>query len=196
MIYQSAPWKEQLLRDAARLRRIMRKRIDSDGGEKDLFQLERLVFLSAYTMRKLWEADKLSSNWNHQRLRCLRFPIKGDASPTQLNWHDLDRHYDLETSSEAKIRPDEFCDRIIHSFIFSPSIGNEATITEFYFTSDTMRHRSVWLIGLDVVANLMTTSGKDYPSSGRWVRRADGQFDTWTGHGEPPLGWTKSKRRT
>jgi hypothetical protein len=117
-------------------------------------------------MRKLWEADKLSSNWNHQRLRCLRFPIKGDDSSTQLNWHDLDRYYHLEASSEAMIRPEEFCDRIIHSFIFSPSIGNEDAITAFYFTSDTMRHRSVRLIGLDVVANLMTTTGKYYPSTG------------------------------
>lgn len=196
MIWESAPWKEQLVRDAARLRRIGKKRIDDDAGEKEFFQLERLVFLAAYTMRKLWEADKLSSNWNHQRLDCLRFPIKGDDIPDKLNWHHLDRHYDLEVSSEVRIKPEEFCDRIIHSFAFIPLIGDEEKIAAFYFTSDTMRRHAVWLIALEAVADLMTSTGKDYPSSGHWVRRADGQLDTWSGHGEPPPGWTKSKRTT
>jgi hypothetical protein len=199
MIWESAPWKQQLVRDAARLRRLGNSRLDADGGDKEVFQLERQVFIAAYTMRKLSEAGKLSSNWDHQRLACLRFPIKGKDISDRLNWHHIDRHYDLNASSNVKMNPKEFCDRIIHSFVFVPSIGSDETIKSFYFTSDTMRRHAIWLIDLADVADLMTTTGKDYPSSGHWVRRADGQLDTWSGHGEPPAGWTNakvSKRKT
>jgi hypothetical protein len=199
MIWESAPWKQQLVRDAACLRRLGNSRLDADDCDKEVFQLERQVFIAAYTMRKLWEAEKLSSNWNHQRLACQRFPIKGQDIPDRLNWHDIDRYYDLGASSNVKMKPEEFCGRIIHSFVFVPCIGGDDTINAFYFTSDTMRRHALWLIGLADVADLMTATGKDYPSSGHWVRRANGQLDTWSGHGEPPAGWTNaagSKRKT
>jgi hypothetical protein len=140
MIWESGPWKQQLVRDAARLRRLGNSRLDADGGDKEVFQLERQVFIAAYTMRKLSEAGKLSSNWDHQRLACLRFPIKGKDIPDRLNWHHIDRHYDLNASLNVKMNPKEFCDRIIHSFVFVPCIGSEETIKSFYFTYAPSRH--------------------------------------------------------
>lgn len=194
MIWESRPWKTQLVRDAARLRRLGNTRIDAEDCEKELFQLERQVFIAAYTMRKLWESGKLSSDWNHKRFVCLRSPIRNKEDiPDKLNWHHIDRHYDLATCSTVTMKPDEFCDRIIHSFVFTPCIGDEGTIESFYFTSDTMRRHAIWMVGLGEVADLMTATGKDYPSSAHFVRRDDGDFDVWAGHGTPPAGWIKAK---
>jgi hypothetical protein len=191
MIWESAPWKEQLVRDAARLRRLGRTKLRGTDGETAFFQLERLVFLAAYSMRKLWESGKLSSNWNHQRMACQRFPIKDDV-PDTMNWHQIERHYDMGKSADVKMKPEEFCDRIVHSFIFAPVIGNDEAISSFFFSSDTMRRQAVWLIHLDVVAGIMKVTGKDFPSSSHLIRDKDGQWITWSGHGDPPANWTRA----
>jgi hypothetical protein len=143
-------------------------------------------------MRKLWESKKLSTSWNDQKLRCLRYPII-DEIPDTLNWHQIDRHYDLSAGRSVFIRPEEFCDRIIHSFIFLPELTAEDTLASVYFASDRMRKQGVWLIRLDDVANLLLTTGRDYPSEGHFVRDEDGQWITWTGHGKPPEGWIRRK---
>jgi hypothetical protein len=194
MIWESAPWKEQLVRDAARLRRLGRTELDDEDSERAFFTLERLVFLATYSMRKLWESGKLSSDWNHQRLACQRFPIKGRI-PDTMNWHHIDRHYDMNKSTDVKMKPEEFWDRIIHSFIFVPVIGDDKAISSFFFSSDTMRRHAIWLMHLGTVADLMKITGKDFPSSMRQIRGEDGQWITWSGHGDPPESWTKIAER-
>jgi hypothetical protein len=191
MIWESAPWKEQLLRDAGKLRKLAQTKLNVDDCERELVQLERLVFMTAYSMRKLWESGKLSNNWNAARLPCVRFPLKGRV-PDRLDWHYLDRHYDLNSESEVGLRPEEYCDRMIHSFVFSPIIDDNECINSFYFTSDRMRKHALWMVAVDDICGLVRRTGKDYPSSGHYVRDSGGQWITWSGHGDPPVGWTKA----
>jgi len=191
MIWESGPWKEQLVRDAGRLRKLARMTLNIDDCERELFQLERLIFMTAYSMRKLWESEKLSTSWNTARLPCVRFPLKGEV-PDAMNWHHLERHYDLGNGSEGGLKPEEYCDRIIHSFAFSPIVGDAKSLDSFYFTSDRMRKHALWMVGLDDICNLVRRTGKDYPSSLHCIRDADDQWITWSGHGAPPSGWTNA----
>jgi hypothetical protein len=195
MIWESAPWKEQLVRDAGRIKRLARTKLSPDEeNELAYVKLERLIFVTAYSMRKLWEAKKLSNSWNDQKLQCSKYPIKGKI-PDSLNWHQIERHYDLDAGRPDSIRPEEFCDRIIHSFIFLLQETEEGVPYSVYFASDRTRKQGVWLIRLDDVADLVLRTGRDYPSEGHFVRGSDGQWITWAGHGQPPEGWVGNKAR-
>ena len=144
MIWESGPWKMQLVRDAGRIRRLAKTRLNPDAeNEREYVKIERLIFLTAYSMRKLWEANKLSTSWNDQKLQCSKYPIKGNI-PDSLNWHHIGRHYDLNAGRRDFIRPEEFCDRIIHSFIFQLVETEQGVPDSIYFASDRMRKQGVW----------------------------------------------------
>ena len=195
MIWESGPWKMQLVRDAGRIRRLAKTRLNPDAeNEREYVKIERLIFLTAYSMRKLWEANKLSTSWNDQKLQCSKYPIKGNI-PDSLNWHHIGRHYDLNAGRRDFIRPEEFCDRIIHSFIFQLVETEQGVPDSIYFASDRMRKQGVWLIRLDTVADLVLRTGLEYPSEGHFVRGVDGQWITWAGHGKPPESWVGNKDR-
>ncbi len=81
---------------------------------------------------------------------------------------------------------DEFCSRIVHSFIFLPVINIQGSIDSFYFTSDTHRKKALWITGVADVAHLITVTGKDFPSTGVFKRANNGELVVWSGHGDPP----------
>jgi hypothetical protein len=191
MIWESGPWKQQLLRDAGKLRKLAQAKLNLDECERELVQFERLAFMTAYSMRKLWESGKLSMSWNAARLPCVRFPLKGEI-PDRLNWHRLDRHYDLSKGTRVSLKPEEYCDRMIHSFVFSPVVDDNKSISSFYFTSDRMRKHALWMVAIGDICRLIQMTGKDYPSSAHYVRDNEDQWIIWFGHGDPPVGWTNA----
>lgn len=73
MIWESKRWKDELLANAKLLKQLEKKR----RTEGRAFQFERAIFLSAYIMRKLWEARKLSSVWEKRELACILYPLRG-----------------------------------------------------------------------------------------------------------------------
>jgi hypothetical protein len=195
MIWESAPWKQQLVRDAGQIRHLAKAKLSpEEENEREYVRIERLIFVTAYSMRKLWESKKLSTNWNDQKLQCSKYPLKGNI-PDTLNWHQIDRHYNLAARQRVSIRPEEFCDRIIHSFIFLIQLTDEGVPESIYFASDQTRKQGVWLVRLNDVADLILKTGRDYPSEGHFVRGADGQWITWAGHGKPPESWVENKAR-
>jgi hypothetical protein len=195
MIFESGPWKDQLLRDAGILRRLGNACLDGQNDERSLARLERLIFVSAYAMRKLREAGKLSTDWDSRKLSCVRFAFIGNSLPTILNAHRIHEFYDLDNPKDVSIKPEEFCDRIIHSFIFVPVISDQNCIEGFHFTSDRLRSQCLWFVHLNDLAALMTRTGKEYPSHGTWIMTADSNVKTWAGDNKPPPGWLKAAKR-
>src|SRR4051794_22292260 len=119
MIFESAPWKQQLLRDAGNLKKISKTRLGESNEDVLLTRLERLIFISAYSMRKLHESGKLSTDWTKIKLSCCRFEFIGRTPPTVLSSHKIEKFYELANPLDMKMPSDEFCDRVVHSFIFS-----------------------------------------------------------------------------
>jgi hypothetical protein len=194
MIWESAPWKHQLKQDASHLRQLNTVPI-KDDADSELFKLERLVFVAAYAMRKLWESKKLSTNWNDLPVHTVRYPIIGHV-PDLMNWHRLDEHYDFDNGVDTRIKREELCDRLIHSFIFTACFGEHNEVDSFFFASDKTRKQAVWRIQLNDFIELMLATGDDFPTSSHKVRGEDGQWIVWAGHGEPPKGWVKSTARS
>lgn len=196
MIFESGPWKQQLLRDAGTLKKISKTPIGESNEDLLLTRLERLIFIGAYSMRKLHESGKLSTDWTKVRLSCSRFKFVGESSPTVLDNHKIETFYDLVNPLDTRMPSDEFCDRVVHSFIFSPVVGEEGCVQGFHLTSDRLKKRCLWFVPLAEVIALMLRTGKDYPRRGVWIRTANGELKTWAGNGEPPAGWLTSAEKS
>jgi hypothetical protein len=188
MIWESKRWKDELLGNAKLLRQLEKKR----RTEGRAFQFERSIFLSAYIMRKLHEARKLSSAWEKREVTCIIYPLKGRV-PDLMNWHRLSEFYDFDSGKSVPITAPEFCNLLIHSFVFMEAEGQGKSTEGILFASDRSRERGLWFVALKDVLPLLKECGRDYPSSARYVRHPKtGQWVVWSGNGEPPVEWSKS----
>ncbi|MCA1526818.1 hypothetical protein [Bradyrhizobium yuanmingense] len=94
MIFESGPWKQQLLRDAGTLKSMSKVPLGENNEDALLARLERLIFVGAYSMRKLHESGKLSTDWTKVKLSCSRFEFIGQSAPTVLDSHKIETLYD------------------------------------------------------------------------------------------------------
>jgi hypothetical protein len=85
MIWESGPWKDALLADADLLDRWANK---PKATERRSLLIERKIFLAAYSIRKLLEALKLSSNFSDRSFRCFTYPAISNRI-THMNSHRL-----------------------------------------------------------------------------------------------------------
>jgi hypothetical protein len=92
--------------------------------------IERKVFLAAYTIRKLFEAQKLSTSLRDQSLRCWTYPAISDM--ITLHSVGLDKLYNLGSPEERVITWRDLIDLIIHSFIFSELLAEDWTVEGFF----------------------------------------------------------------
>jgi hypothetical protein len=186
MIWESKPWKDELLAAARFLKRChLRRR----SARRD-FEIERAVFTSAYVMRKLWESGKLSSAWRKRSSKCVFYKANGRLVD-RLNWHRIDEFYDLENSKNVSLSALDLCNRLVHSFVFVPDEGERRTIAGFFFASDQSRHEGLWYLQLAELLALLKETGRDYPSSAHMVRHPEtNDWIVWAGHGDPPNEWT------
>ncbi len=189
MIWESGPWKNELLANARLLEQYAKSKRRS---ERRSFRIERSIFLSAYIMRKLWEAGKLSSAWEKREVPCIVHPPK-TRTPDRLSWHRVDEHYRLDISKSESMTAIELCHRLIHSYVFMEMEGAGKTIAGFFFASDQTKNRGLWFVALVDVLTLLTETGRDYPSSSHMVRHPKtSEWIVWAGHGEPSSERTKA----
>ena len=183
MIRESGPWKDALLADAAVMERWASK---PNATSRRSLLIEREVFLAAYTIRKLWEAQKLSTSFRDRSLRCITYPAISDRI-THLNNHELDKLYDFECPEEKTIVVRDLLDLIIHSFAFCECLRDDMTTEGFLVSSDRKRYDRVWFVEMDAFISLMRQVGTDYPSSMTGAFNRDkNHWELWQGHGDPP----------
>lgn len=188
MIWESKPWKNELLANARLLKRYAESKRRS---ERRSFGIERTIFLSAYIMRKLWEAGKLSSSWEKRKVACILHPPKSRI-PDRLSWHRIDEHYNLDVSNLDSLTAIEFCHRLIHSYVFMEVEGPNKQIIGVFFASDQTKRRGLWFVKFIDVLALLNETGRDYPSSSHMVQHPKtGEWVGWTGHGDPPVELAK-----
>src|SRR5262249_34944504 len=137
MIWESGPWKRDIARRVARLKRRQRQR---RWLEASLASVEQDIFSLAYAVRKLIEAGKVSDEVEAEPLSALEYHPLGRTVDI-MNWHKLDELYDLETHKDKRITLRDFCNQIIHSFIFLPSMGESGGLDGFFVASDRTKDR-------------------------------------------------------
>lgn len=182
MIHESWPWRVHLIKDADIIERWCQK---SAITEQRSFIIERKVFLAAYSVRKLFQARKLSSAFTGKTIKCKTFPAFDKHAVTAWNAYKIEKLYDLSRPENQEIKARELLDIIIHSLVFTEMLGRNHTVAGFLVTSD--RRKSVlWQINTRQFVALMRSVARDNPASA---------FRTRVGNTEEWVEW-RGYRRT
>jgi hypothetical protein len=191
VIWESGPWKDLLLTDSNLLERWCAK---TSVTERRSMLIERKVFLAAYTIRKLCEAQNLSTSFRDQSLRCRTYPaISGRITHHSVG---LDKLYNFGDPEERVIVVRDLIDLIIHSFVFSEFLGEDLRVEGFLVTSDRKRHERLWLVEIKTFIDLMRQVGSDYPSTMTGVFNRDkNDWELWQGHGDPPADFVRRAKK-
>ena len=183
MIHESAPWKEALLRDADILDRWCAK---PKATERRSVLVEKKVFLAAYAIRKLHEAEKLSSSFDQRSVKCTVYPSTSEIA-SKANNHRVFDLYDLERGKRQTIAARRLLDLIIHSLIFAESLRDDHSLVALMITSDLSSQKGLWSVTVADFTALMRHVGTDYPAGAVWVRDPEtGERRSWRGSETPP----------
>jgi hypothetical protein len=178
VIWESREWKEPLL---AMARRLDSARYAKRLTARRLAQVERDIFLGCFSVRKLMHSGPKLTD----ACRAMRLPVtwyRNVQRVDSLNWHRIDKLYDL-AKGHGESRDLEFlCGRFIHSFVFVPEEGADGGLAGFYFASDLDRNARLYRIAVEEIVRAFETVGRDYPAnvsgtrdaaSGEWIFKAD-----------------------
>jgi hypothetical protein len=141
-----------------------------------------VLFLTAFTMRKLWESNKLSRDWKDRIIPCRRYGLINDV-PTVLDRDKIDEFYDLANGARGQIEAPDLCNLLIHSFVLIPQFKKHGGFEGVYVASDRSRHSQLLWINARDFAKLLIETSRDDPESISFIRNAKGQFDVEMGKG-------------
>lgn len=161
MILESSFWKNDLKKNIQLLRKINTKKIT----DKTSFELEKIFFITAYIVRKLYQSGKLS-NFIFKKniiLNCFQ-PIK---NINRINWIFIDELYDLKNPQKCSRTLDYILNQLVHSYTFSYTFKeNYKEIDMILFHSDKERNYNTYAIKLDeYIGILESVSNHDITSA-------------------------------
>ncbi|PYE19805.1 hypothetical protein C7410_118101 [Paraburkholderia silvatlantica] len=85
--------------------------------ERDSARIERELFISFYSIRKLFDTFKVSFDTRRKVYSLVWSPRIG--RPDYFNWHRIEEHFDLGTRNEETRDLVFLCNQFVHSFIFT-----------------------------------------------------------------------------
>ncbi|MBX3382002.1 MAG: hypothetical protein KF864_00695 [Phycisphaeraceae bacterium] len=157
MIWESHPWKVDLGRRAAWLRKQQKVR---KWPESALVRVEQCIMIGCYCVRKLVEAKKLTDRVSKRPVPLESYPAIGKPV-TLLNWHKLDELYDFE-KGQKQPRPLGFlCNQLIHSYVFVFGFNHREGLSFVLFCSDHVRNKNLFKISVRALANLFDAVARD-----------------------------------
>ncbi len=170
MIWESSDWKYELIKDADILQRWSKKRPSS----KQAILFEKKIMISAYAIRKLIEAEKIGSDikTEYWYIKNKKFSIKDNTKqPDLLNWHQIDRFYNIEESGKNnKIELPILCNLIIHSYVFCLSQEDKDYTDGFFVTSGWEKNNGLYWIDLDDFITVLIGIGQSNVYESHWQR--------------------------
>ena len=161
MIWESAYWKEELFRNAKRLRR---RKTQQRWTERSHAGLEKDVMIGFYSIRKLIESHKISDELRDRLVPLQCYPWSG-KEVTYMNWDKLDRNYDLESPELLQQSVAWISNKLVHSFVFMAKCSEGGGLESILFNSDHTRRKYLYKIEIDRLINLFEEVGRNDPAS-------------------------------
>lgn len=161
MIWESYPWRRELLRRAAL---IEKRKHQKRWHEASFAALEMDLMLGAYIVRKLIDAKtKVPNEVSSARIQAVRHPLRiATEIPNLMNWHHLDRFFDFTNGQQTSLSVVEFCNLVIHSWVFASTTDEDAGNRGFagiLVTSDRKRTDGLYSINVDDIIHLFREVG-------------------------------------
>ena len=146
MILESYPWKQDLLRRIALIKKYNSTEFFQKNEERAYTVLEKSIFYSAFIVRKLLDCkSKLSDDADKYSLNVQELaPLK---TINFFNSHRIDQNYNWEKTRNATISGRDICNYLIHSYIFQfIYCDNPRLITSFIVASDRIKDRFLYMV--------------------------------------------------
>jgi hypothetical protein len=159
MIGDGVPWKEELLRVAETLKgRVQQQR----WMDRTNFLVERDVMIAGYAIRKLHESHKLSDELVATPITVFRHPLIGKRVDV-YDRHEFYEHYDMEAPEEVELSLTEFCNQLIHSWVFmlSSTETRPYRFNGIYVSSDWATKKWVYFLPAQVLTDFFRAVGLD-----------------------------------
>lgn len=160
MIFESAPWKNRVLKFAERLTRRTKQKKYSDRTYE---LIEEEVFYSSYAIRKLIEASKLSQSTIDFKFPVVTYPPTG-KNVSKMNFHNLDELYRMDVPRSLDKDLTFIINQIIHSYVFTLGFDSDSKLDSFLVSSDFERNKSLYHIQIMDYIWLLNRVGHDYPN--------------------------------
>lgn len=148
MIFESYPWKQDLLRRRYLIKKYNTKEQLDTNYDSAITIIEKAVFYSAFIIRKLIDCIfKVSDEVDNYTLKvCAVKPLK----PIELldRWPDENSH-DWKNEQQQTVLGKNVCNWLIHSYVFYFSYDENGVINNFYVASDYDRNKILYRIGMN-----------------------------------------------
>ena len=147
MIDDSWIWKNELKKELDEFYRFSENKTTSVSDDYFMLRCEKFFFISAFIIRKLNEANKLSDELNSKDFNCIKYQrIKQDNLIDYLNRHHFVKFYNLEKEEKSSVKLKDFCNYLIHSFVFNPVMEDNYKLCGFFINSDKIKDKFLYYI--------------------------------------------------
>lgn len=175
MIWESYYWKEELRRHAKSLRHRSTKQ--KRWVQASFGRVEQHAMIGCFMVRRLIEAEIVSTLLSKKPIHLQGYPFDAERLPDIMNWHHIERHYDVKTKRSVTLPVIELCNQIMHSYIFTPVLDEETnSLQSLLFTSDRKRGALLFEIEALRLAELFEEFADNYPVGSHSIRDEDGQW--------------------
>jgi len=158
MIYESRVWKAALLKQA---RLLQKRKTQKRWPERAMAHVEREIFISAFSIRKLIESKKLSDQVEAILLRTDSYEHTGHLVDI-ANWHKIEELYNLSESEPKNLKLADFCNLIIHSLVFIIVLSSNNGLEGIFVTSDFKSSNYLLYIPINEVITALNAVSKDH----------------------------------
>ena len=149
MIFESYPWRLQLLDIKEEIQDINTKENIESNYEYTRFILEKDIFLSAFIIRKLIDCKSKVID----KLRDYTFKVRTYQPIKRVDFFHRwsgDGCFDLEKSSEIHVNEKLICNSLIHSYVFWTELKEEnGPVQGFYVSSDKDRNKILYRVNME-----------------------------------------------
>lgn len=147
MIYESYPWKQDLLRRKRLILKYNRAGLLNEDSDQAYTVIEKAVFYSAFIIRKLIDCKCKVSD----EVDSFKFTLSGISPKKEIDmlhrWPDEGRYnWDHERSYTKS--GNEICNWLIHSYIFFFGYDKSGKIDSFYVSSERDKNKLLYRIEL------------------------------------------------
>lgn len=161
MIWESTYWKEELFRNANRLKK---RKAQQRWLERSHAGLEKDVMIGFYSIRKLIEAHKLSDELRDRQVPLWGYQWTG-RDVTYMNWDRIHRNYDLECPVSLQQSVAWIANQLVHSFVFMANCNERGGLESILFNSDHTRRKHLYKVTVDQLIALFDEASANDPAS-------------------------------
>lgn len=182
MIDDSIPWKEELSKVADRLEAKTKQQRWTD---RTGYLIERDFMVSAFAIRRLLDAHKISDALRQRQIPLTKFNLVGNP-PDLLSPADIGDSYDFANGRRMTLTTEKLCQQFIHSFVFTFSCDESTDLLDgVYVASDFDKGKFLYRVAALDYIKLCRDIGEEDVYSKSYRQDRDGQMQVVEVLGKP-----------